>query len=412
MTEKYIWKDDNIPVIDVHSIKKHDVLREYLKQYIMIVGGFPIQRKQLKITFIDGFSGGGVYENPAGGLHYGSPLIFLKATEEAAFQLSQDKPFELDANYFFLEKKKKNLAFLGSFLEQEGYKDRINKTIFLKAGLFNQNINFLINQIYSRKGSARRCLFFLDQYGYSDIPLSSIMKIFANLPNAEVILTFYVDYLIDYMANTDECKKNLDKTGLSFNLDSLDEIKQQKEWRFFIQKELYKEVFRKSGARYLTNFFIKSNDSHKSYWLLHLSMHPTARNEMQKLHWSLKNYFCHEGKPGLWMLGYDPKSDGYGQTQDFLFTEMDEKLNHKRLLEEIPAAIPKDGASFYNFVSAQCNSTPSTAEMIKKAIMELYVIDGVRVFTPQGNLKRKGAIINKDDIIKQEPQSTIFHFMK
>lgn len=412
MADKYIWTKDSIPEIDVHSVKKHDVLREYLKQYILIVGGFPIQRKTLKITFIDAFSGGGIYEIPGGGVRHGSPLVFLTATKEAAFRLSQEKPFELKPNYIFLEKKKNNISFLRSLLGQEGYGREIDKTIFLKQGLFNQNVEYLIKHICRRKGPARRCIFFLDQYGYSDVPLLSINRIFSNLPNAEIILTFNVGFLVDYMTDSKTCQKSLDKTNLSFDLSLLDGIKELKDWRSIIQRMLYKDIIKKSGARYFTNFFIKSNESRKSYWLLHLSMHPTARNEMQKLHWSLKNHFCHEGKPGLFMLGYNPEMDGFGQRQDFLFSGIDEEINHKTLLEEIPGAIPGCGITFSDFVNAQCNYTPSTSEMLNKAIMELYSHQELRIFTPNGSLKRPGSLIKKNDIIKREPQRSLFDFKK
>jgi len=116
MTSKYIWSEDNIPQIDVHSTKKHDVLREYLKQYILIVGGHPFQRSSLSITFVDAFSGGGIYEKPGGGIYYGSPLIFLESTNEAASYLSSRKNFKLNAHYIFLDKQKTYLDFLKNVL--------------------------------------------------------------------------------------------------------------------------------------------------------------------------------------------------------------------------------------------------------------------------------------------------------
>ena len=82
---KYFWGDGHIPTIDVHSTKKHEVLREYLRQYILIVGGSPIQRKSLTLSLIDGFAGGGLYRMSNDQLHQGSPLIFLRSTEEASF---------------------------------------------------------------------------------------------------------------------------------------------------------------------------------------------------------------------------------------------------------------------------------------------------------------------------------------
>ena len=51
--EKYVWSaNSSLPVIDVHSIKKHEVIREYLLQYIRILGGTLIHVDHLDITFI------------------------------------------------------------------------------------------------------------------------------------------------------------------------------------------------------------------------------------------------------------------------------------------------------------------------------------------------------------------------
>ncbi len=128
---KYFWGNGHIPTIDVHSTKKHEVLREYLRRYILIVGGSPIQRKSLTLSLIDGFAGGGLYKMSNDQLHQGSPLIFLRSTEEASFQLSQDREFTLNAEYFFVEKEKPFLNFLRKLLIEEGYKNRIDKNIFL-----------------------------------------------------------------------------------------------------------------------------------------------------------------------------------------------------------------------------------------------------------------------------------------
>ena len=347
MALKYIWCEDKIPQIDVHSTKKHDVLREYLNQYIRIVGGNPFQRSSLSITFVDAFSGGGIYEKPGGGLYPGSPLIFLESTREAAAYLSErNGNFQLNAHYIFLDKQRTYLEFLKNLLTERGYKKQFEHSIFFRNGRFEQHVDDIINHIYARKGTARRCIFLLDQYGYTDVPLHSIYKIFSRLPKAEILLTFYVDYLIDYMRNSDECKKSLQQTGIHFDLDKLNDIKSQKQWRAIIQRDLFENIIANTGANFFTNFFIKSNESHKSYWLLHLSMHPRARNEMQKLHWELKNHFSHEGKAGLCMLGYDPKSDGFEHKQNFLFTDHDQDVNHQALLSELPVHIPKTGISF------------------------------------------------------------------
>lgn len=402
--EKYCWGDGQLPTIDVHSTKKHDVLREYLKQYILIVGGKPFHRSALTLTLVDGFAGGGVYQKNDGTIHLGSPLIFLQSTEEAEFALSQEKEFKLKAEYIFLDEKKRYINFLKDTLSDFGYGSRIGNDIFLEVGTFEQKINRIIEHILNRPGTARRCIFLLDQYGYSDVTLCTIYNIFRRLPNAEIILTFAVDFLIDYLTDTDSCGQTLRNIGLTLNLSTLSEDKSQKEWRSIIQRQLYQEIVNNTGVKYFTNFFIKSDESHKSYWLLHLSMHPKARDEMQRLHWGLTNHFVHEGKAGLHMLGYDPTRDAEYTKQNFMFSDHDEVLNHKALMEEVPAALSRSGIAFNNFFKRHCNTTTATRDMIEKVVRELYAQKDLEIFTPNGNRKKTDCRLNDHDIVKLQRQ--------
>ena len=69
---KYHWEKGNIPLIDLHSIKKHEIIQKYIFEYIRIVGGLNYHQKYLDLTLIDGFCGGGIYEKPDKTLHEGS----------------------------------------------------------------------------------------------------------------------------------------------------------------------------------------------------------------------------------------------------------------------------------------------------------------------------------------------------
>ena len=395
--EKYFWGDGHIPTIDVHSTKKHEVLREYLRQYILIVGGSPIQRKSLTLSLIDGFAGGGLYKMSNDQVHQGSPLIFLRSTEEASFQLSQDREFTLNAEYFFVEKEKPFLNFLRKLLIDEGYKNRIDKNIFLIKGTFEENITEIIAAIQKR-GRKWRSIFLLDQYGYSDVTIATLKNIFLQLPQAEVILTFAVDSMIDYMTNSPECEKMLNNLGLEYNLSSLKEEKQQKKWRSAIQFKLYRQLVESVGAKFFTNFFIKSSESSRSYWLLHLSMHSKARDEMQKLHWSFQNHFVSEGRIGLDMLAYDPYQDvDFTKQPSFSFTEEDKERAVESLFSEIPKLITNNEVSVGSFFESQCNNTPATFQMLADALKNLYQENEIVVLNEKGKRKRKGSKIKLKD---------------
>ena len=60
-----------------------------------------------------------------------------------------------------------------------------------------------IIKFIKQKGTAHRSLFLLDQYGWSDVSFKTIRKIFSELANPEILLTFAVDALINFF-NTDQ----------------------------------------------------------------------------------------------------------------------------------------------------------------------------------------------------------------
>ena len=70
--DKYLWNKSSgkCPQIDPHGKTKHEVIEEYVLRYLQILGQYPFDRK-MYMNFVDGFAGGGIYDNPTGGIHEG-----------------------------------------------------------------------------------------------------------------------------------------------------------------------------------------------------------------------------------------------------------------------------------------------------------------------------------------------------
>ena len=400
MSDKYFWEiGSEPPEIEIHSTKKHDVLREYLNKYIKIVGGYHF-RKTLNITLVDGFAGGGIYKGLDGGLYDGSPLIFLNSTEAAAKELSLTKDFDLDAGYIFVDEQPQFLAYLRSVLIERNYGSRIGQSIHLLEGSFEFNVEGIITYIKDRTGHANRCIFLLDQYGYSAVPIHTLRRIFSELPKSEVIITLNVDSLIDYLTNNPQCETILKNLGIGYELQRLETDKTQRGWRYVLQHYFYREIVKNSGAKFYTNFFIKTSESHRSYWLLHLSMHMTARNEMQKIHWDLTNHFIHEGQHGLHMLAYRPEfDDEYSGQQSFIFSSDDREINHKLILRELPNFIPESPQPIKDIYKGFCNSSTTTLEMFTDVLQDLHLNRQIDVISKKGNKRREGSKLNSNDLI-------------
>jgi three-Cys-motif partner protein len=200
MTGRYPWKiGDPLPTLGEHSVAKHNIFEEYVRIYIDRVTRTPSQEK-LKLTIVDGFCGGGRYQ--LGGLEVdGSPFRLLMAVEqaEAAIQAQRRKSFTLEADFIFVDEDSQHIEFLNDQLIKRGYGSRVGRNIFLRCAEFETECAGIISYIRG-KGTAHRSLFFLDQYGWSDVRFATIRRILEDLKNPEILLTFAVDALINFLS--------------------------------------------------------------------------------------------------------------------------------------------------------------------------------------------------------------------
>lgn len=424
--KEYDWHiGEKPPKIEVHSQTKHRVYEEYLIHYIQVLNSNP-RIPTFRLTLIDGFAGGGVYCNPQdNSLYPGSPFRLIKAAEAAAAAINVKRqqegvrlPFELQAEYFFIEKKKSNHEYLNWYLSEQGLGPRFNNDIFSLRGEFTGQLDRIIKHI-TNSGGNRRCIFLLDQYGYGEVPFDDVRTIFSKLPNAEIILTFATDWLIDYMSNTPEYLKTLQRIGIDqvLDIDSLlEEKNDNKDWRQLVQFELHRVIKSQSGAKHYTPFFIVSKEANRSFWLVHLSNHPRARDVMTQLHWRLKNHFAHYGGPGIRMFGYDPAKDEqvtgladlFGETE-YSFDETARNRTLQGIVVELPELIYQytNGIRFSELYRLVANTTPATSQHIKEAATLLSEAKELEILGPNGERRRKSSRVTDEDVL-QIPRQKVF----
>jgi len=404
---KYIWKiGEALPTIDDHSLVKLNILERYLEIYLKFLTKNCFM-SNLKLTIIDGFAGGGIYKNNI----TGSPLRIKQAVEKAKkiIQFEREsnncRAVTFDIDYKFIERNKDTFTFLKQALVD--YDFYCSKTECI-LGRFSSNLDQLIQGIKD-KGRAERSIFILDQYGYADAPVKDIKKIFLNLKKAEVILTFSIDSLIDYLSRFNY--KILENLGLSKDdIEVILDVREDNEFtRSKIQPILYKIIVAETQAPYYTPFFIKSDVSNRAYWLFHFSTHPTARDEMIKLHWDEQNTFQHFGRAGLKMLlGYN--SD-YKENL-FEFDDFAKEKSIKTLQEELPELIYNvKEVSFGHLKNAIINETPATVDFIKQSLTPSMDSGEIIVkASDQKTLRKRGTTIQDDDIIKWTHRKQTFLF--
>ena len=158
------------PVIEAHSLAKHEVIREYLSNYIQILCKRPVI-EQLNLTLVDGFSGGGIYTHyKSGEIIQGSPLILLNTIKEAEIHvniLRKEKGIrnrlKINAKYFFVDKSEKNSLHLKAVLNESEFKPLLGSSVYVINDPFHQQLEKIIaaTKNMSRK---QRCIFLQQSY--------------------------------------------------------------------------------------------------------------------------------------------------------------------------------------------------------------------------------------------------------
>lgn len=412
--EKYAWSvGEPPPVLDPHSAAKHDLVRTYLSRYIDILTSDPRQ-DLLNITLVDGFAGGGEYIY-RGQPVPGSPMILLQEIDVARANIAhrKKKEFRLNAEFFFVEQRRGNFEFLQDTLRRSPYAGLVGESVHPRRGSLANEIDGIIQHIRAR-GTAHRSIFLFDQYGYNQVTLGCIRQILGQLNNPEIILNFNVDWLINYLSEKDAFLKGVVPVELDVNhVREMLAMKDQRHARWFIQHFLYDHIVRRTGAPFYTCFYVVSPESNRSYWLLHLSGHPRARDEMARRHWAMSTHSVHQGQAGLNMLGFVPERDvgqipmDYGfdvnaaeRTKAALMTELPSLIFDRRVVETPP--------SLGQLFGAVCNQTAATVELVSESLVGLRAEKEIEIVGADGRPKPRSRSLSWKDVIRPAAQRSMF----
>ena len=301
------WQPDrDPPQIQPHSKAKLVVLRNYLRAYFdrLNVG---LGQDRFKLDLVDGFAGGGTFHDGETVIS-GTPLIMLEELAAARERLNakRTKPIQLDCKCYFVDVKKNHTDHLSGVLAERGY-DSQGENVVVRNGRFADEVDGIVADIRRRQPRSGRAIFLLDQTGYSQVELELVGRILRELRNAEVILTFATDVLINYLDKEPERVKAINPLQLSVpDIRDMLAYRDGVGGRALVQRTLRDHIRGVTGASYDTPFFIRPLKSRRALWLLHLSRHPTARDVMMQCHWATNNTFEHYGTGDFGMLGWDP----------------------------------------------------------------------------------------------------------
>ncbi|MYE21636.1 MAG: three-Cys-motif partner protein TcmP, partial [Synechococcus sp. SB0662_bin_45] len=138
--------DERPPWIEPHSKAKLEVLRAYLRQYFDRLA-VSRRREELKLDLVDGFAGGGTFQD-GDKILPGSPLVMLEEAEAARHRLNEgrDKKLEINCRFYFIDKERSHTDHLRQALKERDYKID-EKEITVQTGLFEDNLEEVIRSI-------------------------------------------------------------------------------------------------------------------------------------------------------------------------------------------------------------------------------------------------------------------------
>ena len=380
--------DEPPPPIEEHTKAKLTVLRRYLHAYFDRLN-VNRSREEFKLDLIDGFSGGGTFQDDANVVS-GTPLIMLEESEEAEKRLNRNraKPLRFDCKYYFVDIEAAHTDHLKKVLAERGYQANREDIVVLNSR-FEDVAHNIITEIQRRQPRAGRAIFLLDQTGFSQVELALVARIFQELPAAEVILTFAADALTNHLAEIPPLIKAVAPLGLTES--QIHDLVQNKDGvggRALVQRTLRDQIRARTGATFDTPFFIRPKQSRRALWFLHLSSHPTARDVMIQRHWDISNTFEHYGRGDFGMLGWDALNS---ETLPlFHFEELEAQQMQEQLLDSMPDelfSLASEGPVTIDTMRHMlANKTAARFSDLDKTIITLFQEREIEILNPDGKV--------------------------
>ncbi|MEG3977151.1 three-Cys-motif partner protein TcmP [Microcoleus sp. herbarium8] len=426
------WSADgtNIPNIEPHTKTKHLLIEQYVTDLIYTLYGTG-KRGVTNFTIVDGFSGGGIYnDRESHNIWHGSPIRLINAVREG--YLKSQRTYPLDVKFIFIEKNKEHLKCLknvgmsqaefGQLSDEEphtfttefpkGIGERIEQCEFINDE-FENKVNYCVFQAEQRKGHS---LFFLDPYGWSDVSMESFRTIINRLNKSEIIYTFMIDFIKRFIydpkwTGRTTFEQILETDGY-FDINhfqTLDTFGEQAEFR----NELIR-LFRDRGnaKKIITFAMMPRNEEKVLYYLIHICNHLRALEVMKDGSWNFNNldYQYH----------YDIYGYGFRTAAYYEEHQLDLKLDINqdsetacinKLSKDIDFLINNnpDGILFKMLCAQTMERNPATRKHYCKYLQLLQDAKEIEIVSKGKIIKiTEKTKLQNSDIIRKSHQQTLF----
>jgi three-Cys-motif partner protein len=292
----------------------------YLKAWLPIMSR---QAKRLgvrpsRLLFVDGFAGPGLYTHG----EEGSPVLAIKAV------LSHTHDFYVPIHFLFIEQNEdryetlsRTLARYDSQIKGSGRIEDVDK----KIGDCETVLGKYLNELRNRGEEVGPALFFLDQFGFSDVSMELVTTIMEN-PLCEVFSYLNWDHMNRFLSDGSKWD-GITKAFGGENWKQVFELETNKKAAFMLNT--YKEAIKeRAGSKYVWNFAMSDKQEKLLYWLIFCTNNFRGLEEMKRAMWSVD-------RSGGFRFSdsNDPQQLNLFQnyTEELLADEISERLSEKIL---------------------------------------------------------------------------------
>jgi three-Cys-motif partner protein len=272
---------DSLPTIwpaDPHTLAKHKILFRYVQAWMAILGRQMAQvgGSGARILYVDGFAGPGIY---VGG-EKGSPILALEAA------LNHSHSFRVPVRFVFIEQDKERHATLRNEIEKVRSRIEASPRIDLRPPVLGDcatELNRLLDEYQNRGDTFGPALVFLDQFGYSEVPLSLVRRLLV-IPRCEVFSYLNWDHLNRFLTDESKWPGITEAFGSEDWKKAIDLIGRQR--RDFLLNA-YLSSLKQAGARFVAHFEMFGENDTLLYWLFFCTSHIRGLEEMKKAMWKV-----------------------------------------------------------------------------------------------------------------------------
>jgi len=270
---------DSLPTIwpvEPHTRAKHAILKNYLDAWMPIMARQAAKAGSRKeICFIDAFAGPGRYS----GGEDGSPILAIKAA------IQHPTEFPVPIRLFFIEKDPDRFAVLDSTIKGLVSSTESLRNVVVdppRCGDCNDILDELLDHAARDQRDFGPALVFLDQTGYSDVPMTLIARIMKN-PQCEVFSYLNYNYLTRFLSDDE---KDTARTIAFGDDDWMHARRLQGTERERYLLQAYKDKLReRGGARYVWDFAVADSYDKPIYWLFFATNNLRGLEEMKRAMW-------------------------------------------------------------------------------------------------------------------------------